>query len=129
MALGSVLRQHQKSLSVADKLPVARFLKDADIGQIAVIVRVVQSVAHHEIIGNLEAVIVHMEAVGLVHIFIQHGHGGNGGGIAGFKELHQIFQCKTGVDDVLHQNHMAVPHVDVGVLDQMNGAGSFRAFD
>ena len=98
-------------------------LEDADIGHIPVLLAVVQAVAHHELVGDLEAGIVGGDGLFAAGRLIQQGGNGDGGGALGLQVLRQEIQGIAGVQNILDDDDVAAADVALEVAGDLHHAG------
>src|SRR5690625_467341 len=106
---------------------VDRALEHAHVGKIAVGLRVIEAVADHELIGDVEADVLHVDVhprgVGLA----QQGGDLDALGSARAQIRQQPLQSQPGVDDVLDDQHVAAGDVGAEVLEDPHHAGGLGA--
>lgn len=105
-------------------LCVAFLFEDPDIGEIAVVVGVVQAVTDDELIRDAEAEVIGLEGVGLASFLFQETDGFERSRVAGAEEIFQVIQRQTGVDDVFHEDDMPAGDVGVDIFDQPDNTGA-----
>ncbi len=91
-------------------------------GQVAVALGEVEAVAHDEVGGDAKARVGHVEVVGLVVVGDRQRAHGQAGRLPGEQVAAQVRQGEVTVDDVLHQQDMALGEVEVEVLDDADHA-------
>ena len=96
---------------------------DADIGQVAVHLGVVQTVAHHELIRHLEAREVRLHGLHPAGGLVQQRHDGDAGGPLGEEVVLQKGQGVAGVQDVLHDDEIPAGDVLLDIVGDLHPAG------
>src|SRR5688572_1997079 len=89
-------------------------LQDYDIGQVAVVVVVVQPISDHEFIGNLKAHVIHRRLPRGGAVLAQEHAGLHRFGAKFLHERHDELQSPAAVEDVVDEQHM--PPADVAEL-------------
>jgi len=102
-------------------------LQYAHEGQIAVIIIVVEAVAHHKRGGNGEAGIVRLERDLAARRLVEQRADLDGVRLALVEELHDHLERVAGVDDVLEDEHVAALNIVVDVLAEGQLAGRLGA--
>src|SRR5699024_10675601 len=98
-----------------------------DEGHVPVALRVVESVADHELVGHVEAHVLHVD-VDLRGLRLpQHRADLDGGRAAGLEVGEQPRQGQAGVDDVLDDEDVLVLQVRIEVLEDPHDTGGLRA--
>ena len=92
---------------------IALGTKNADVGKIAVIVGIVQPVADDELVWNLKAADVGLEALVVAGRLVEEGDSRDGRGLSRRKQFLEIVHGKAGVDDILDDDHVAARDVVV----------------
>src|SRR5699024_6505598 len=99
-------------------------LQGADELQVALSFREVQSIAHHELVRDVESDLDEVLDLDLDGLRLaEQGHDGQGARLAVGEVLHQPGQGQAGVDDVLHDQDVAALDVAVQVLQDADDAG------
>ena len=106
---------------------IALGTKNADVGKIAVIVGIVQPVADDELVRNLKAADVGLEALVVAGRLVEEGDSRDGRGLSRRKQFLEIVHGKTRVDDVFDDHDVAAGDVVIQVLDQPHDARGLRA--
>ena len=91
-------------------------LEHADVGQVAVLLGVVETVADHEPVLDREADVVHLHVDLAAARFAQQAGGAQRAGTAGQQDFLQVMQGQAGVDDVFDDDHVAAFDADVEIL-------------
>ena len=112
---------------VAGSAAVDPGLEDADVGQVAVFLGVVQAIAHHKGVGDGEAGVVDLHRLHPAVRLVQQGAQADGGGVAVLQDLQQIAQGVAAVQDVLHHDDVAVRDVLRQVLGDLHLAAGLGA--
>ena len=102
---------------------IALRLQNANVGEIAVVICVIEAVADDEFVGDLEAAHVGLVALRVPRRLVEEGDGRDGRGIARAEELAQVLHREAGVDDVFDDDDVAAGDVVVEVLDETDDAG------
>ena len=105
---------------------IALRLQNADVGEIAVVICVIEAVADDEFVRDLEAAHVGLVALRVPRRLVEEGDGRDGRGIARAEELAQVLHGEARVDDVLNDDNMAARDVVVQILDEADDAGGLR---
>src|SRR5699024_9747658 len=103
-------------------LPEHLVLEDADVGEVAVVVGVVQAVAHHKVVRALEAHIVRREVGVVAHLLVEEGDGLHALGTAGGEEVFEVLEGEAGVDDVVDDDDVPAGDVHIHVLVELHHA-------
>src|ERR1035437_3056906 len=103
-------------------------VEDADVVEVAVSLGVVESVTHHELVGDFEADVAHVHwpqaALGLIH----QGRDADGMRLALIQHVHQIVQGYPAIHDVFDNQHVGALKRNVEVLGDLDFAGTGFAF-
>jgi hypothetical protein len=95
-------------------------LQHTDIGQVAVFFIVVQTIAHHELVRHLKALVIRLD-VGLAAAgLIKDGADLNGVRVAHLEHGHKVGQGDSGVQNVLHDQHILAGQITVQILDDLD---------
>src|SRR5258706_5300192 len=95
-------------------------VQDTHIAEIAVALRIVQPVAHHELVGNLEANIIRAD-LGDPPLWLiqQHGHT-NAPGLPLLEYAQQILQRHSRIKNILHHNNCLSLYAGVQVSRKLH---------
>src|ERR1700752_3665911 len=95
-------------------------MQNANVGQVAVALGVVQAVADDELIGNREAGVVGAHIGNAALRLVQEHDHANQLGLFLFKEPEQVVQREAGVENILDHDHGFPFDTHVEVLDQFH---------
>ena len=98
-------------------------LQHADVGQVPVLLAVVQSVAHHELVRNLKAHVVGGDGLGPAAGLVQQRTHSHGGRPLGEEVLLEKVQGISGVQDVLNHNQIPARDILLDVVSDLHRAG------
>ena len=102
-------------------------LEHADIGQVAVALGVVETIAHDELVGHVGAHVVRLDGRRVTgDVLDGEGHDAHRVGAATLEHLHEIAERETGVEDVLRDDDVSSLDLGVEILDDADDA---RALD
>ena len=79
-------------------------LENPDIGEIPVVIGVIQPVTDDKVVRALEADVIRGQGGVVADLFIQEGDGFDAAGAAGGEELLQVLERQARVDDIVHQD-------------------------
>src|SRR4051794_14006210 len=88
----------------------------ADMGQVAVALGYIQSVADHELGWDLEPDVPEIGITALQPLLHEEGAHLDARGLAGLQVLAQVGEGEAAVDDVLDDDHVSVGEVEIEVL-------------
>lgn len=86
---------------------IALRLQNADVGEIAVVICVIEAVADDELVRDLEAAHIGLVALGMARRLVQERDRRNGCGVPCAEELTQVLHGEARIDDVLDDDDMA----------------------
>ena len=92
-------------------------LQDADVGQVAIPLSVVQTVADDELVGHVEAGVLTVDRYPLFAFLAQSATISSDAGLRDDEVLEQVLERETGVEDVLAYEHVATLDGLVEVLE------------
>src|SRR5580698_4962099 len=84
--------------------PIWLFAQDTDVAEVAIIFGIIQTIAHHEFVGNLEPGIVDLNGPLAPFRFIQQRRNAQRFRFALVENFNQIVQRHAAIDDVFHHN-------------------------
>jgi hypothetical protein len=100
------------------------YFEDGDIGEIAVALAEIEAIAHYELIGDVEADVIH----GYLDLpsgwFVEESDNAYRSGSSGGQILKQIVQRKAGIEDVFDQDNVPVFEALVQILENSNFAAA-----
>lgn len=105
---------------------IALRLQNADVGEIAVVICVIEAVADDEFVRDLEAAHIGLVALGMARRLVQERDRRNGCGVPCAEELTQVLHGEARIDDVLDDDDMAARNVVVQILDEADDASGLR---
>src|SRR5581483_3947576 len=91
---------------------------DADIGQVAIALRIVQAVAHNELIGNFETDVIGLDGLLAPRRLVQQGGYFERAQLPRAKNVLEIGKSQAGVENVLHQNDILIAQRLINVFGQ-----------
>ena len=101
-------------------------LQYADVGHIAVLLRVVETVADDELIGHLEACKVGDDGLCAAGRLVEQRHDGHAGSALGHEVILEEVERIAGVENVLDDNNVAARNVLLEVVRDLHHAGRGR---
>src|SRR5581483_203942 len=102
-------------------------LEDADVGEVAVELVKVQTVADDEFVGNIKADVIEFDFDFTTPSFVQKGANFEAGGVAREECFGDVIEGAPGVHNVFDDEHMAILDAGVQVHEDANDAGGFGA--
>src|SRR5581483_9571147 len=91
---------------------------DADIGQVAIALRIVQAVTHNELIGNFETDVIGLDGLLAPRRLVQQGGYFERAQLPRAKNVLEIGKSQAGVENVLHQNDILIAQRLINVFGQ-----------
>src|SRR5712692_5440785 len=117
---GQNLSRHEAPL-------LRRQRENANVFQVAVTLGVIEAVAHHELVGDLEAHVVGLDLPDPALGFIEQRGNTQRAGLALLEDAAEVVQRQAGVEDVLDQDDVQPLDTGVEVLGQAHLAGRLAA--
>ena len=103
------------------------WLQNADIGQVAIALGVVEAVSNDESVRALKAHVLAIDFGLLGVLLLQKRRNGDRCGIARLKHAKQVLQREARIDNIFRDNHVAAFDVRCEVFQNAHDAGAFRA--
>src|SRR5260370_40646529 len=94
------------SLRIFQVLLVYGWFQHADVGQIAVALRVVQAIANHKLVGNAKADVIEADGFHALASLVQKRADAQAARLALPQHIRQVVESETAIDNDLHDQHM-----------------------
>ena len=98
------------------------FRKEADVGDVAILLRIVHAVTDHEAVGDAEADVIGFNRHKAALRFVEAGGNLERCGLVLQEETAQVAECQAGVENVFDHDDVFALDGDIEILDELDGS-------